>query len=406
MFRNIIRRLLKHRHFWRGASFDELGEIYVSMMFRSLALSLIGIFVPVFLIKTGYSLSEVAAFYAIYFACRTFWDVAAGYAVARLGPKHAILISYSLQICGVAALMTLPEMNWPLLLPAILWAGSISFFYIGFHVDFSKVKHKEHGGKELGYVHIMERIGGTIGPFVGGVLATVIGAQFMFLAAILILLVGLVPLFRTSEPVKIHQHLNFKTLPMPKIKRDMFSYTALIVENNLSIVLWPLFLTLFIFEQNTYATIGVLSSMGILVSIAGAYYIGKLVDDNKGGLVLRISAIGNTLLYGFRPFANGIPYVLAVNVANEFLAVGHKLPFMKGLYDAADQLPGHRIVYIVTLESLASFVKTIIWLHLYFLTSVLPARQVLIVGFIVASIASLLIMTERFPALAYTKKRT
>lgn len=404
MLKKIIYRLLRKRHFWR-ADFDELNEIYVSMLFRSLALSMMGIFVPVFLIKSGYDLSEVALFYVLYFACRTIWDVVAGYVIARIGPKHTILGSYLLQIAAAAVFMTLPEMHWPLLLPATIWAASISFFHVSFHVDFSKIKHPDHGGKELGHVHIMERIGGTIGPLAGGLLATIVGAQAIFLVAIVILLLGVMPLFRTREPVRIHQHLQFKTLPLARLKRDMFSYSALIVEINLSIVIWPLFLTLFVFRDNTYALIGILSSMGILVSTLSTYYIGRMIDNKKGGQVLRIAAVANAVLYCLRPFATTAPLVLGTNVAGEIMSVAHRLPFMKGVYDAADRLPGHRIVYIVVLESLASFVKTVVWLHLYLLTFLWRDRQVLVFAFGLAAIASLLILVQRFPALAYTKDK-
>jgi MFS family permease len=403
MLKRIIYRWLRNHHFWRSAGFDELSEIYVSMLFRSLALSMMGIFVPVFLIKIGYSLSGVASFYAMYFACRTVWDIAAGYIVARIGPKHTILYSYLLQIAAAAVFMTLPDVHWPLLLPAILWAASFSFFHISFHVDFSKIKHPDHGGKELGHVHIMERIGGAIGPLAGGLLATVIGAQAIFLVAIVVLLTGVIPLFQTTEPVKIHQQLNFKTLPLARLKRDLFSYTALIVETNLLIVMWPLFLTLFVFMDNTYAFIGVLSSIGILTSIAGTYYIGRAVDNKGGGKMLRMAAIGNSLLYCLRPFATSAPLVLGANITGEIMSIAQRLPFMKGVYDAADRLPGHRIVYIVVLESLANFVKTVVWLHLYLLTFLLRDRHVLVVGFGVASVASLLVLVQRFPALAYTR---
>lgn len=404
MLKKLLTHILKHRHFWREATFDELSEIYISMVFRSLALGLIGIFIPVFLIKTGYGLSGVVVFYIMYFAFRTVWDVAAGYVVARLGPKHTILLSYILQIAAAAAFMTLQTLHWPLIVPAFLWASSISHFHVAFHVDFSKVKHPEHGGKEIGYVHMMERIGGAIGPFVGGILATLVGPQMLFMIAIIVLLLGVIPLFRTAEPVRTHQRLEFQTLPVDKIKRDILSYTALLIESNLIIALWPLFLTLFVFIENTYAVIGILSSIGTLVSITGAYFIGKTVDDRKGGLLLKIASVTNAGLYCIRPFATSIVSVLAINISAELTGLGRKLPFTKGFYDRADQLKGHRIVYIVTLEATSSFVKTIVWVHLFILTGVLSSWQVIMVGFGIAAVASLLINTQRFPALEYTRR--
>lgn len=404
MLKKFLSKLLRHRHFWRDASFDELSEIYISMVFRSLALSLIGIFVPVFLIKTGYGISGVAVFYLMYFASRTVWNVVAGYAVARLGPKHSILLSYLFQIFAAAAFMTLQIFHWPLIVPALLWAGSVSLFHIAFHVDFSKVKHSEHGGKEIGYVHIMERIGGAIGPFVGGVLATLVGPQLLFLIAILVLLIGVVPLFRTAEPVKTHQHLDFRSLPVYKLKRDIFSYIAFMTESNLIVVLWPIFLTIFVVTENTYAVVGILSSLGILVSLAGAYFIGEVIDDRKGGLLLKYASVANAGLYCMRPFALSLMPVLAINIGAELISVCRKLPFTKGVYDRVDHLEGQRIVYFVTLESASCLVKTVVWTFLFVLTGIVSGWQVVMVGFGIAAIASILINIQRFPALEYTKR--
>lgn len=403
MIKDLVHRLLRHRHFWRDASFDELGEIYVAMLFRHLALGLVGIFVPVFLITSGYGMQGVITFYVAFFVARAIMDIAAGFTVARIGPKHTMLTSYVLQILAAALFSVMTNLSLPVFLPAVFWGAANSFFYLSFHVDFSKVKHSDHGGKELGYVTIMERVGGTIGPVLGGVLATLFGPQQIFLIAIVLLIVSLVPLFRTAEPVKTRQKLNFKDLQLLPIRSDIISYSALSLEQNFCVVLWPVFLTLFVFVNNVYATIGALSSLSILVSVIASYSIGKLIDDKKGGILLRFSAIANALVYCFRPFVKSVGAVLGLNVVNEVLTVGYRLPYFKGLYDAADNQPGHRIVYIVVVEALGSFTKLVFWLLLFVLSTALSDYQLLVAGFLIASAASLIITRQKFQALAYTK---
>lgn len=399
MLKKLVHRILRHRHFWREAGFDELSEIYVAMMFRSLALGLIGIFIPIFLLDSGFSLTQIASFYVFFFAARSVMDAVSGLCVARFGPKHTMVLAEALHILAAALTVATPTAGLPLLLPACMWGAGNSLFYIAFHVDFSKIKHSVHGGKELGYVTIMERIGGTAGPLIGGILATVFGPQYIFFIAIALMTFGLIPLFRTAEPTKVRQHLDFKNLNLAPLKRDFISYGAISTEQNLCNVLWPLFLALFVFTHQVYATVGILWSIGILTSIGTSFTIGKLIDKHKGGHLLRVSAVANALLYAVRPFTAGIPMTLGINVANEAITVGYRLPFFKGLYDAADELPGHRIVYIVVTETVGSVTKLLIWIHLYMFSQVLSAYQLLILGFAIAAIASLLITTERFKAL-------
>lgn len=399
MMKTLIHNILRRRHFWREADFDELSEVYVAMIFRSLALSLIGIFVPVYLLQLDYGIVGIIHFYLYFFSARMCFDFIGAHLVARFGPKHAMLISYGFQIMAALLFLTLKDYSWPLYIPAMIWGASNSIFFIAFHVNFSKIKHVDNGGKEIGYVNVMERIGGMIGPFVGGMLAMVFGAQYLFLIAIILLLIGLVPLFRTAEPVKTRQKLHYRAFKLNDMKRDVASYGAFSIENNLLIVLWPAFLTLFVFADNVYATIGGLASIGSLVSVAAAYAVGKLVDEKRGGQLLRFATVANAFVYVFRPFVNGVAAVLGVNVVNEALTVGYRIPYTKGWYDAADQHPGFRIVYISVIEAFGSFCKCLVWAELLLLSSVLNTYQLIVLGFIIAGVSSLLINLQSFKAL-------
>jgi MFS family permease len=166
MFKIIIGKLLRHRHFWRHATFDELSEIYISSFFRTLAISLTGVFISIFLYDTGYSLAAILVFYIAYFTTRTFLHIPVAYVVARIGPKHTILWSFVFQIMLSLSLLTLPEAQWPLWLVATLWAAANNLYFTAYHVDFSKIKHSDHGGKEMGIANIVQHIGGAIGPIV------------------------------------------------------------------------------------------------------------------------------------------------------------------------------------------------------------------------------------------------
>lgn len=392
-------RFLRQRHFWRFAGFDELSEIYVSMMLRSLSLSLIGVFIPVYLIELGYGVPGIISFFICFFAVRAIADIVAGFTVARFGPKHTMLMSYFLQIIAALFFVTLPDRGWSLVLPAAFWGASNSLFFIAFHVDFSKIKHSKHGGKELGFVNIMEKIGGAIGPLIGGVVALIFGAEYTFLVAAGLLMLGLIPLFQTSEPIKTHQKLNFKLMPMESIKRDLFCHTFFGIENNLCLALWPAFLTLFVLGENVYIEVGFLTSIGMVASLFATYTIGKLIDQRHGRKLLRISAVGNAILHGIRPFVSNLYGAFGVNVVNDILTVGYRLPYTKGWYDAADDLPGRRIMYLTTMEAFSSYTKLIVWGCLLIASWLLGDRALITLGFGIAGVSSLLIMTEKFRAL-------
>jgi hypothetical protein len=72
------------------------------------------------------------------------------------------------------------------------------------------------------------------------------------------------------------------------------------------------------------------------------------------------------------------------------------MPFMKGMYAAADDLPGLRIVYISSMEASDSIAKATVWLMLAILAGAFDLRTVLIISFAIAGLASLGVMRERF----------
>ncbi len=402
MLKKAVYQVLRPRHFWREAGFDELSELYVSIMLRSFSINMTGIFIPLYLLGLGYSVTEVMMVIAWYFTFRVaFSDLLSAYTVAKIGPKHSMLIGFGLLTVATSMFLTLPHIMWPLFILGGALGTSVSFFFIPFNVDFSKVKHSAHGGKELGWVTIMDKLGQTLGPITGGIIATLFGnASYIFLAATILLIISVFVLMRTAEPVRINQKLDFKSLKADNLLPDFLSVAGIGIENTVSMFLWPLFLGVFILVGSTaYIKLGVLASVSIIAAILAAYTIGKLIDSRQGRPLLRYSASINAAVHLIRPFITNYPAAFALNVANDTVTVGYRMPYFKGLYDAADDVPGYRIVYLTSIELVSSIAKATVWWLLVLLSLILSAKTVMGIGFLIAAAASLLIMSERFRAL-------
>jgi len=400
MVRTLVYKALRHRHFWREIQFDELSELYANMLLRSLANNVLFVFVPFFLYQQGYSIQQLFLMYACFFGARVIGDVAGGYLVARIGPKHAQISSVFLQIVSAAQFLTVPDYKWSIVQLGAVWGFAASLYFIAHHVQFSKIKHTVHAGKELGYMNIMTQIGAFIGPLVGGLVGNYLNSKYIFLIAAGILIASLWPLFQSAEPVRINQQLHFRALPLRKIKRDLMSYGFLGVENTLCINLWPLYISIFVFTSGVYVKLGILTSLSVAFAIFFSYFIGRTIDIRNARLILRTAAVLNACVYGVRPFVQSVTGVFAVNLANEGLTSSYRMPYTKGMYAAADDLPGLRIVYIVVMEVFCSVMKGLFWLLMAGLTLLFAPKTVIFIGFMIAAVASLGIMTERYKVLA------
>jgi hypothetical protein len=364
MVEKIIHKVLAHRHFWRDISFNELSELYASMLLRTLALSLIGLFIPIYLYLQGYSVRDVFLYYFILYAVRALLDICSAFIVGRIGPKHTIGLSTVVSIVHLVMLLTLKELGWPLPVLALLNAAAASLFFVAFHTDFSKIKDSKHGGKEIGYMTMIEKLGGVLGPLVGGALATFLDARYTIIVAISVLLVSLVPLLMTNEVVKVHQHITFRGFPWRSQTKQLISYSCNNTENIICLLLWNFYLALVVFKTGTYAKIGAITALTTALSFFFARYIGKHVDSKNGQKLLRVGVVSNSLVHVMRLFVGAPLAAFGVNAINEPITMCYRMPYAKNYYDTADTLPGYRIAFIALNEATSAFTRSLLWLTL------------------------------------------
>lgn len=394
-----LKTILRRKHFWRTVGFDELSEIYATQLLRSLAISLVGIFVPLYLYKLGYSITAIAGMFLVWFIVRIPFSYISARAIARFGPKHTMAIAVSVQIAYLALILSIESMNWPLWMIGIVGSLSYGMYLMAFEVDFSKIKHSEHGGKEVGYLQIFERLGAVLGPIVGGVVATVFDPRYTVALAIFVLCCSLVPLFMSDEPIRKNQKLIIKGFPYKQNRRNFIVTAAFTLENVVSVTIWPLFLGAFVIITNTYAAIGVLASVSTIAALITAYMIGKLIDKNKGRMLLNIGAYANAVVHVLRIFVTSIGQAFAINIANEPLTTMYRMPLLKGIYDASDSVPGYRIVYYMLTDMHSAIGNILFWLFIYIASLQLDNKLTLQLVFIIGAIMSLVITRQKFAAL-------
>lgn len=389
MVEKVVKRVLKHRHFWRQINFDELSELYASMLLRTLALSLIGLFVPIYLYLQGTSIKGVFMYFLVLYTARIILDICSAFVVARIGPKHAIAMSTLLNIIHLLLLLSIKDLQWPLAVVALVNAAAASLFFIAFHTDFSKIKDTKHGGKEIGYMTMVEKLGGVLGPLVGGLIATILDARYTIIVAIIVLVASLVPLLMTNEVVKIHQKISFKGFPWKSQARQLIASSCNNTENIISILVWNFYLSLAVFTTGTYAKIGAITAITTALAFFFAHFIGTHVDKKNGRRLLEFGVVANIFVHITRIFVKAPIGIFAINSVNEPVTMSYRMPFAKSYYDAADSLPGYRIVFIAISESISAAARALLWLGL--LTASMYVTEVTAMkgAFVLAALLSL-----------------
>ncbi len=319
-----------HFHFLRNR---ELNELYISVAIKSFAISMISIFIPIFLLKLNYSLTSVLMFYAILNATHALFVIPAAKISSKYGLKHSIFYSIPVLIIFYLGLYTLEQFHWPIYLLAIIFGINNALYWVGYHIDFSLFSNKEDRGKEIGMARIVTSVFHVLGPIIGGLILTFIGFQPLFVVVSVLLIASTIPLFFSKD---IHKPapLFIKGIFKGQKIKNALAFAGHGIESGVSLVIWPIFI--FFTILNNFTTLGMVSSLSLLFSLFFVLIIGKFSDVHRK-LVLKMGALLNTIIWGIRFF---IKTTFQVFIIDSFYGISQTLitiPFDALSYDKANE---------------------------------------------------------------------
>ena len=347
-------------HFFRNR---ELNELYVSISIRSFAISLIGIFIPIYLYQRGYSFTSIFIFFGLFSLVHALFSMPAAKIVSKLGVKHSILISVPFLIIFLLLLYSLEDFRWPLPLLSVFVGVGTSLFWLSYHVDFAKFSDRKNRGKQIGFSKIAMSLFSVLGPIVGAVILTFEGFKFLFIITSVLLIGSVVPLFLSRE---IHEPASFSLKGFfkgQKIK-DVLSYFGHGIENKIGMIVWPLFIFIFILGEK-YISLGLVSSLALGVGLISTFLTGKFTDTFRK-VMLKFGSVFNALVWVVKSFIV-TPFQLFVTEA--FYGASQTamhIPFDAMTYDKAKKR--HIIKTILEREMYHHIGAVLLFLVLIFLT--------------------------------------
>lgn len=180
----------------------ELDELYLDVALRSFALSLVSLFIPIYLYTAGLGIPQVLLFLAASRAAHALLVVPSAHLAARFGFKHLMALSAPVHIAYWALVYALPASGfaWYLLAGAIVADGvHKALFFTGYHVHFVKASDHTKRGTEVGLAFVISALFHFVAPLAGGFLAAAGGFKTLFLVASLVLGMSVTPLLMTAD---------------------------------------------------------------------------------------------------------------------------------------------------------------------------------------------------------------
>jgi len=358
----------------------ELSELYIAKALRFLALSMVGIFIPIFLyFEIGLTLNQVILFYIIQTLTFFFASFIAAFLMKSVGAKHLILSSVPFLIMMFVFLHYMESLTIFYWLPAVMAGINYGLFWVPFHTEFAKYSDRKHRGREFAFMQALAIFAHVLGPIIGGVIIAFYDYTMLFVLVSILLLASALPLFLTPELYERYK-FSYKALMRPKTVRFGLSFFAEGVKGMTSAVIWPLFIFGIL---GSYVSFGAVSTLSSFAMAAVTLYIGKLTDKMRK---MKLIAVGSGLMSIVWFVKTLVRFPLEVFVIDIFNGISNALfhiPHMAKFYDRSSKtgilgfvvfresmlrLGGLAvlILLLITQEMIATFILTGLtsWVHI------------------------------------------
>lgn len=346
-----------------------LRAIYLMHSIDGFAGSLIGIFVPVYLLTLGYTISQIFLFYIIAYLNIAILFFLAGYSAGHFGFKKTILFRFPFLLAYLVMLYFMPTHPTPLWLVALASSFNVALYWFPLHMIFTRASGHEEMGNNVGKLFALPRLAGIFAPLLGGFLTISFGFGILFIFAIILYLISAIPLFYAEE---FKQAIDFSYgKAVQIIKRYPKYFIAEMCSNSTSVieaVIWPIFIYL------SFKNLLSIGALGTLLGIGGVLFtllIGRYSDQVNKKVFLRLGAILMIAVWSMRYFGQNEILFYILTILAGFFTILITVPFASISYGAAKKDEGGVSEFIIVRELAVNAGRiTIFLLGMFFVSNI------------------------------------
>lgn len=313
---------------------SELEEVYLNLIIQSFAISLISIFIPIYLIKLGYSLDQALIFIAVEYAVLSGFTPFSALLARNYGLKHMILYRTPLVLAFFIGLYSLNSINVPIYTIAVVGGIAHSMYWLSLHSLFAKYSNKIHRGLQAGKLVSFSRIASVLAPGMGGIIAFYFGFQTLFVIAILFLCASVVPLFFTGDMKPHVPRFSFRKMASRSNLKMLAAFTLQGTVKIVGVVIWPVFIYFILKDVASVGFVGTITAVG---SVVVTLYIGKLSDSMSRFFLLKIGGLLVAATFVMRMAATNFTRIFIISFIAGLAEIVIDIPLITMFYDKANE---------------------------------------------------------------------
>ncbi|MEX0933995.1 MAG: MFS transporter [Candidatus Paceibacterota bacterium] len=332
--------------------------LFSSQAIRKAALSLVSIFLPIFLYEVlGKDMMLVVWFYlAIAVLYAVFLPLAARM-LNYFKFKNALITGSLFGILMYAILVfTTPE-NAYLFIPIVLvvWTIFKLLYWVPYHTDFAKFIDPKDRGRGVSAMFATVSFAGVVGPILAGYILDKTSFGILFSVVVLLYLLSIVPLLRlpkVNETYTWGYAETWKKFFAKKYRRPLFAVGALGAENTIALIIWPIFI--FLLLDGAVLDVGALSTIIFGAVVILQLALGRFIDVSKKQEyeTLHIGSVLYALGWVGKVFVVTAFHIFIAGFYHGVTKIFTRTPFDTLVYEiAADQ--GHFVDEFTVLKEMA-----------------------------------------------------
>lgn len=359
----------------RGINF-----LYLNQFIRGSAFSLVGIFIPIYLLTLGFSLTSIFIYFLIFHLATFIFTPIALILSKRVGYKVIFLSSVIIMIFFLILLQLLDKISISYVIIATIGGIENAFYFIPLHAFFTRLSEDLKRGTQLSNYSSLGQLAGLFSPLIGGFIILRFGFSSLFTVVIVLLSISIIPLFylENTKPNTIITLRGVKKLANNH-KRFFLGTIAKDFLGEINEIVWPIFVYITLVKVLSVGLAGTLVAGG---SILFTLFVGRFYDKKNKYLFLKIGGALFAVLWIMRIYLDTPLFIFASSMFAGFFAIMINIPFGAIFYDKAAKEKDFD-EFIVVREIPTVIARTTLWIFMILLINKF------VFAFTLASIASL-----------------
>lgn len=307
----------------------DIHRVQLSHALRSVALSLVSVYVPIFLLTHGFSFSRMILFFiTFHFIGLLFALFVCPAIINRVGFMGTIRISYPLQIVFfiLMNILALSPGWWPFV--AALGGVATFIYWLPLNILFLKYADEKKMGSDVSVLFALPQMFGIAGPLLGAIFVPFVGFWPMFIVSGIGLVVSYLPLIGIEQEKKPIVFRISQAWEKLRGRRILFVLEGLenVIEE--SEWFWGIFVFLIIGSLSTPGIVGSLEAIG---GVLFTVLIGKRADKGVGKLLPFASLLLITVWFA-RFYISGPVFVYGISIIASFVMMLFMVSYYSLIY--------------------------------------------------------------------------